>query len=231
MVGYFRVSTAEQGRSGLGLEGQAAAVDAHVRSAGCTLLATYTEVETGTKHKSGNRPQLEKAMAHAKRARATLVVAKLDRLSRNVAFLSGLMESGVDFIACDNPNANRLTVHILAAVAEQEARAISDRTKAALAAAKARGFTKDGTPWKRPNQNLTQERRERGAVVSAKVRAASKVEAYQSIVPIIEVIRAENPGISLRAIAKALTDQGEVTRYGCIWNAAAVSRALASQMG
>src|SRR6185369_12637823 len=103
---------------------------------GAVVSRLYVEVESG---KKAARPQLLAALAHPRRTKATLVVAKLDRLTRNVAFLSALMESGVDFVACDNPHANRLTIHILAAVAEDEARRISERTKAALAAYKARG--------------------------------------------------------------------------------------------
>ena len=136
VVAYYRVSTAKQGASGLGLDAQRAAVAAWT-AAGAAVLAGYTEVESG---KRADRPELGKALAHAKRSRATLVIAKLDRLSRNVHFLSGLMESGVDFIACDNPHANKLTIHILAAVAEDEAKRISERTRAALAAYKANKY-------------------------------------------------------------------------------------------
>lgn len=103
---------------------------------GATLLSEYSEIESG---KRKDRPELAKALAHARRSKATLVVAKLDRLARNVAFLSALMESNSDFVACDMEHANRLTIHILAAGAEAEAKAISERTKTALSAAKARG--------------------------------------------------------------------------------------------
>ncbi len=216
-IAYYRVSTKRQGESGLGLEAQEAAVTAYVRETGLTLLAPpYVEIESGRK---SDRPKLTEALAHSKRARATLLVAKMDRLSRNVAFLAELMESGVDFVACDNPNANRLTVHILAAVAEDEARKISDRTKAALAAAKARG-TKLGT------NNLTREGTLRGAAAGALASRAAKVEAQSAIAPIITAIQAEQPGISLRAIAKALNDRGERTRYGNEWTAVQVMRAL-----
>ena len=136
IVSYIRVSTKAQGNSGLGLEAQRSAVGAFADSRGANIQAEYREVETGKKK---DRPELTKALAHCRRSKATLVVAKLDRLARNVAFTSALMESDVDFVACDNPHANRLTIHILAAVAEAEAVAISERTKAALAAAKARG--------------------------------------------------------------------------------------------
>ena len=137
VVAYYRVSTAKQGASGLGLDAQRAAVATWAAANGAAVLAGYTEVESG---KRADRPELRKALAHAKRSRATMVIAKLDRLSRNVHFLSGLMESGVDFIACDNPHANKLTIHILAAVAEDEAKRISERTKAVLAAYKANRY-------------------------------------------------------------------------------------------
>ena len=133
IIAYYRVSTKQQGESGLGLEGQVATVAAYARGQGAAILRAYREVESG---KRADRPELAKALAHARRSRATLVIAKLDRLARNVHFLSGLMESNVDFIACDNPHANKLTIHILAAVAEDEAKRISERTRAALAAYK-----------------------------------------------------------------------------------------------
>jgi DNA invertase Pin-like site-specific DNA recombinase len=136
IIAYYRVSTAKQGKSGLGLEGQRAALETFASQQGATVVADYQEIESG---KRSDRPQLARAVAHAKRSKATLVVAKLDRLSRNVAFLSTLLESGIDFVACDNPHANKFTIHILAAVAEHEAEAISLRTKAALEAAKRRG--------------------------------------------------------------------------------------------
>jgi DNA invertase Pin-like site-specific DNA recombinase len=143
IVAYYRVSTKKQGKSGLGLEGQQTTVAEYVRQHAGNLIAEYVEVETG---KSKDRPELLKAIAHAKRSKATLVVAKLDRLARNVAFTSALMESSIDFVACDNPHANRFTIHILAAVAEHEAEQISQRTKAALAAAKRRGVKLGSAP-------------------------------------------------------------------------------------
>src|SRR5262245_20848184 len=136
IIAYYRVSTRKQGDSGLGLEGQQHEVQTHAQRNNATIVASYKEVERG---KKSDRPELAKALAHAKRSKAVLVVAKLDRLSRNVAFLSALMESKVQFVCCDNPHATSLTIHILAAVAEDEAKRISARTKAALAAAKMRG--------------------------------------------------------------------------------------------
>ncbi len=135
-VAYLRVSTDKQGIRGLGIDAQQAAVTRFVGASRGRLLARYVEVESG---KRAERPELQQALDHAKQARATLLIAKLDRLSRNVAFISRLLESGVDLLCCDMPQANRLTLHILAAVAEHERQAISERTKAALAAAKARG--------------------------------------------------------------------------------------------
>lgn len=217
MIAYYRVSTEKQGRSGLGLEGQKAAVAAYVRSAGCDLAAEYVEVETGTRRRLDNRPELATAIAHAKRAKATLVIAKLDRLSRNVAFVSNLMESGVEFVACDNPTANRMTVHILAAVAENEARVISERTKAALAAAKARG-TKLGT------NNLTRDGTLRGSEAGVAAIRKAKVEAYLFVAPIIADLSRQ--GLSLHAIAKQLNAMGEMTRSGKPWNAMQVRRVL-----
>ena len=137
IIPYYRVSTRKQGQSGLGLEAQKADVEAFVRQYDAKIVTEHKEIETG---KKADRPTLAEAIGHAKLAKATLVVAKPDRLARNVAFTSALMESGVDFVACDNPHANRLTIHILAAVAEDEALRISRRIQDALAAAKARGI-------------------------------------------------------------------------------------------
>src|SRR5215471_5776281 len=135
-VAYFRVSTDRQGKSGLGLEAQRKAVLDYLNGGSWELVQEFVEVESG---KHSERPQLEAALAACKKHRARLVIAKLDRLSRNLAFIATLMESGVEFTAVDNPHANKLTIHILAAVAQHEREMISERTKAALAAAKARG--------------------------------------------------------------------------------------------
>ena len=141
-VAYFRVSTDRQGKSGLGLEAQRKSVLDFLDGGRWSLVAEFTEVESG---KRSDRPQLAKALDACRRQKAKLVIAKLDRLSRNLAFIATLMESGVEFVAVDNPHANKLTVHILAAVAQHEREMISERTKAALKAARARG-TRLGNP-------------------------------------------------------------------------------------
>src|SRR5258705_8901711 len=135
-VAYFRVSTDKQGKSGLGLEAQREAVNSYLDGGRWSLVQEFVEVESG---KRNDRPELTAALAACKRHKARLVIAKLDRLSRNLAFIATLMDSGVEFIAVDNPHANKLTVHILAAVAQHEREMISERTTAALQAAKARG--------------------------------------------------------------------------------------------
>lgn len=142
IVSYLRVSTARQGASGLGLEAQRAAVQSFAAAGGHTIVAEFVEVESGRK---ADRPQLAAALGTCRLHRATLVIAKLDRLARNVAFIAGLMDGNVEFVACDMPHANRLTLHLMAAMAEHEREMISQRTKAALAAAKARGV-KLGNP-------------------------------------------------------------------------------------
>jgi DNA invertase Pin-like site-specific DNA recombinase len=219
VIGYLRVSTKGQGESGLGLEAQRTAVQSYAQQTGAKVVSWYTEVESG---KLADRPDLARALAHARRSKATLVVAKLDRLARNVAFLSALMDSSVPFVACDNPHANRLTLHILAAVAEAEAKAISDRTKAALAAYKARGGKLGGElPQCR---NLTPEAVARGRERSAEARAEAAAEAYADLLPILTELRGK--GLPLQAIADELNAQGHTTRRGKPWNPVQVSRVL-----
>ncbi|RYC66256.1 recombinase family protein [Spirosoma sordidisoli] len=135
-IAYFRVSTDRQGKSRLGLEAQHQAVHLFAQREGYQVTAEFTEIESGKKN---NRPELMAALLQCKKQKATLIIAKLDRLGRNVAFIANLMESRVDFLAVDNPHANRLMVHMLAAFAEHEREQISTRTKAALQAAKRRG--------------------------------------------------------------------------------------------
>lgn len=223
-IAYYRVSTAKQGRSGLGLEAQKAAVDAYLASSGSKVLAPpYIEVESGKKN---DRPMLLAAISHARRAHATLIIAKMDRLTRDLHFLTGLEKSGVDFVACDNPNANRLTIHILAAVAEDEGRAISQRTKDALAAAKARGTTNAGKPWAeaKTNSNLANVDRVKASAAGVASIKRNKAEAYAGLAPILAGL--VTAGLSLNAIAKRLNENGEQTRRGRQWNAMQVRRVL-----
>ena len=219
IIAYYRVSTKQQGESGLGLEGQVATVAAYARGQGAEVLKTYREVESG---KRADRPELAKALAHARRSRATLVIAKLDRLARNVHFLSGLMESNVDFIACDNPHANKLTIHILAAVAEDEAQRISARTKAALAAYRARGGLLGAA---RPEgRRLTPELGAKGRARAREVQRAAVAAAYADLAGELAGLRAD--GLSLRAIAARLNADGHTTRRGKPWNPVQVARVL-----
>jgi DNA invertase Pin-like site-specific DNA recombinase len=222
MIAYYRVSTHKQGRSGLGIEAQKADVMAHVERDECVLIAEYTEHETGKKHGLDNRPELRKAIAQAKRARAILVVAKLDRLLRSTVVRTMLKTSGVRFIACDNPHANELTIDILAAVAEDEVRRISARTKAALTAYKARGG-RLGASLKQC-RNLTEAARKKGAKAAGIVHQRNADEAYHDVVEIMAQLR--DAGSSLREIANRLNDDGFTTRRGKPWNAVQVARVL-----
>ncbi|MAQ83677.1 MAG: resolvase [Maritimibacter sp.] len=209
LVAYERVSTARQGKSGLGLEAQRAAIDAFTEQRGADVIARFTEVESGRKN---DRPELEKALNLAKLTGATLVIAKLDRLSRNAAFLLTLRDSGVRFLAADMPEANDLTVGIMALVAQQEREAISRRTKEALAAAKARGV-------KLGNPNGAAALKRAGKDGQA-MRAAVVVNADEfaaSLRPVIKGLQARGL-TSLRQIAGALNVQGIRTRRDGRWH-------------
>jgi DNA invertase Pin-like site-specific DNA recombinase len=223
LVGYLRVSTAKQGDSGLGLEAQDAAIRAHRDATGSDLVASYTEVETGKEDDMGNRPELLRAIAHANRSKATLVIAKLDRLARSVYVTATLHKAGVDFVACDNPTANRLTIQILAAVAENEARMISERTRAALAAYKARGGKLGASlPQCR---NLTDAARAKGVARAAAAHKAHADKAYTDIAGWMAELRRE--GRTLAKIAEQLNVEGHTTRRGAAWNPVQVARVLA----
>jgi DNA invertase Pin-like site-specific DNA recombinase len=200
-IAYFRVSTDKQGKSGLGLEAQRKAVLDYLDGGRWSLVQEFVEIESG---KHNERPQLTAALAACKKHRAKLVIAKLDRLSRNLAFIAALMESGVEFVAVDNPHATKLTVHILAAVAEHEREMISERTKAALRAAKARG-TRLGNP-----QLAKAAKRGTAAVKSNAKQFAANV------LPIIEEI--ERAGFtSHNAIAAKLNERNVRTARGGTW--------------
>lgn len=215
-VSYIRVSTQRQGQSGLGLEAQQAAVQLFIAQRNGEVLAEFVEVESGRK---ADRPQLAAALAEAKRQGAVLLIAKLDRLARNVAFISALLESGADVQAADMPEANKFMLHIMAAVAEQEAEAISARTKAALAAAKARG-TKLG--WAIPSRA---EEVKAAAVAASQVRIEQADSFAAKILPMVRPLA--EAGQSLRQIAAALNSQGIATPRGKEWQAASVKNLLA----
>jgi DNA invertase Pin-like site-specific DNA recombinase len=223
LIAYYRVSTKEQGASGLGLEAQRAAVATYALSVGATVEAHYTEVESG---KRADRPELAKALAMARRCKARLCIAKLDRLARNVAFVSALMESGADFVAVDNATANRLTIHILAAVAEDEARRISERTKAALAAAKARGTLLGSA---RRNHWKGREGARLAGLVKAREQASivNRAKALAGVADLLpEIQQRRQAGESLAAIADALNAAGQRTTRGAGWTAMQVKRAI-----
>lgn len=216
-VAYYRVSTARQGRSGLGLDAQRQAVEAFLNGGSWELAGEHVEVESGKRHE--NRPQLRAALEECRRRKATLVIAKLDRLARNVHFISGLMESGVDFVAADMPEANRLTVHIIAAIAEHEREQISSRTKAALAAAKARG--------RRLGWSIAVRSGEQRA---ASARGASSLKAQAdhhaaNVLPVIEAIRSAGV-VTLAGIAEALNARGIHTARGGSWHPTTVKNLL-----
>lgn len=174
-IAYFRVSTDKQGKSGLGLEAQGKAVTQFVSSAD-QILESYTEVESGKKQ---DRPELQKALHKAKSLGATLLIAKLDRLARNVAFIANLLESGVEVVAVDMPQANKFMLHVMAAVAEQEATAISERTKAALQVAKARGVKLGwASPRRREEQMKSSQKGCRQGKLNADIFALKTYSTY-----------------------------------------------------
>jgi DNA invertase Pin-like site-specific DNA recombinase len=216
-VSYLRVSTGRQGKSGLGLEAQRSSVTDFLNGGRWKLISEHVEIESGKR--SDNRPQLEAALAACRLHGAKLVIAKLDRLSRDAHFLLGLDKAGVDFVAADMPNANRLTVGIMAMVAEEERRMISARTKAALAAAKRRGVQLGGDRGKPPTAKMRKR--------SAAVRQESASKRAADLKPTIEELQASG-ATSLRAIAAGLNDRGIPTANGAgTWTATQVMRVLA----
>jgi len=209
-IAYYRVSTDKQGQSGLGLEAQRASVMNYLNGGSWKLVREFIEVESG---KHSDRPQLAAAQAACKKLKAKLVIAKLDRLSRNVAFIANLLEAGTDFVAADNPHANKSMLQMMAVFAEMERDAISKRTKEALAAAKARGV-------KLGNPRLAEAIE---ATNAARIKAADAFAA--NVRPIIKEIQAS--GISsLRGFAKALTARGIKTARGGQWTAVQVADIL-----
>jgi DNA invertase Pin-like site-specific DNA recombinase len=219
-VSYLRVSTDKQGRSALGLEAQQAAISAFLRSDDTVLAPPYVEVESG---KNADRPKLRDAIARCRKTGATLLIAKLDRLARDVHFIAGLMKEGVPFLACDMPTATPFMLHVYAAVAEEDARSISRRTKAALAAAKARGVKLGGDRGYRPT---TPPDWTRGVPASSAARAERADHTAHALLPTIEAIRNEGIG-SLSGIATTLNARSVTAPRGGQWTATTVRRLLA----
>jgi DNA invertase Pin-like site-specific DNA recombinase len=211
-VGYYRVSTQQQGQSGLGLAAQREAVRRCLGNGNGELLAEFTEVETGKGANAlAKRPQLRAALDLCRKRKATLIIAKLDRLARNVHFVSGLIESGVEFIAADMPQANKVMIQMHAVMSEWERDQISARTKAALQAAKARGVKlgKAGAANLRPN---------------IEQRQAAAKQFAENLRPVFEGLK----GLSRRAMARRLNAMGLKTMRAGEWTHVQVGRALKS---
>jgi DNA invertase Pin-like site-specific DNA recombinase len=214
-VAYLRVSTDAQGKSGLGLEAQRKAIADFVKHE-ALIVAEFVEVESGKKN---DRPQLAKALAMAKQAKCVLLIAKLDRLARNVAFIANLLDSNVDVVAADMPEANRFMFHVMAAVAEQEAVAISERTKAALRAAKARGVK---LGWANPRRAAEQK------ASSFKGRLVNILGAEAHLLSVRGQVEAlQGKGMTtLLGLAEALNASNAKTARGGRWHASTVRNLL-----
>jgi len=212
LVAYYRVSTPKQGIDGYGMAAQREIVSRYVTSQSGQLLAEYSEVETG---KADDRPELKKALALVKRNKATLVIAKLDRLSRNAAFLLTLQNAGCDFVCCDCPNADKFTIGILALVAQRERELISERTKAGMAIAKSRG-AKIGT-------------QDPAASVKSMVAGAQEAKAVFAAKMGAVIAEIRSSGVStLQGVADCLNRRGYTTRTGKQWFPATVRNLLAA---
>lgn len=218
-VEYLRVSTDRQGRSGLGIEAQREAVRRILRDED-RIVASYTETESG---KVDHRPQLQAALARCRELGATLILGKLDRPSRNVAFIAGLLDSGVRFTAADMPNAGRFEMHIRAALAEEERRLISERTRQALVAARARGAVLGGYR----GRSLTRDEQEHGRQASCEARQRKAARHRAAVGPMIQELQAAGT-TSLAGIAKALNAAGVGAPRGGLWGPAQVRRVVAA---
>lgn len=225
-VAYLRVSTAKQGASGLGLDAQRRAVADYLAATGGELVGEFEEIESG---KRDDRPALAAAIERCGLTGARLLIAKLDRLSRDVHFLTGLEKRGVDFVACDMPDANQLTVHIMAAVAQQERQAISARTKAALGSIKARIAAGGEHVSRRSGATIKRLGNPHGLTVSrpdlGTAAVVEKADAFAARVrPIADGLRRE--GLSLASVADRLNEMRVQTPRGKMWSPTAVKRVL-----
>jgi DNA invertase Pin-like site-specific DNA recombinase len=218
-VVYYRVSTDRQGRSGLGLDAQRICVQQFLEAHGGHVRAEFTEIQSG---KDDSRPKLADALNLCRLTNATLLIAKLDRLSRNVAFLAKLQEAGTKFVACDVPEANELYIHILSAFAQAERKAISVRTKQALAAAKKRG-TVLGNPRLRAGTAET-------AAHARKVKSDSVRKRNGHLYPVIEQAQASGCN-TLRSLADYLNDHDFAPPTRGKWHPNSVRRILVAQRG
>lgn len=214
-VSYLRVSTDKQGRSGLGLEAQRTAVREYLDGGRWKLIGEYVEVESG---KNNERPKLQQALHRAKVTGATLVIAKLDRLSRNVAFIAKLQESSAKFACADMPDANQLTIHIFAALAEHERKMISERTKRAMQAAKRKGRVFG-------NPNGARALRGLGNKPAVKALKAEADRHAQDVLPIVQDIEASGV-TTLHGIAAELNDRGILTARSGQWHPTTVKNLL-----
>jgi len=219
LVAYYRVSTAKQERSGLGLDAQRHDVEAYTQREGRSIIGSYTEAESAWKDNLQNRPELQKAIAHAKAANATLVIARLDRLARSVYVTQLLKRAGVQFTCCDMPNANSLTIDVIAAVNEDESLRISARTRAAMEAAKRQG-RRFGTPT-----NLQPDAAKAGRLLGSQAAQKRAHAAYEHVSPLIVELR--EAGKSNAQIAAELNARGYVTRRQRQWNKVQVARVFA----
>jgi len=219
-IAYYRVSTARQGQTGYGLDAQRAIVESYARSNGFEIVGEYTEVESG---RNDDRPQVAAAIAECKRRGATLIVAKMDRLARSVKFLGDLQESGIGFRACDVPGANELVIGIMAVIAQNEAKVISERTRAGIHAAMARGVK-----WGQSGKNQTVEHLTEMRAKSAALRGQKATDRRRALLPTVQKAKAKYG--TLQATADALNQAGTPSagRPGTRWYPATVQRVLKS---
>ena len=217
-VTYYRVSTAKQGKSGLGLESQKHTTKNYIKRVAGEEVESYTDIESGSKD---NRPELQKALRKCRLTGATLLIAKLDRLSRNRRFLMDLQDSSITFVCCDMPEANNFTVGLLACLADYERELISERTKAALQAAKARGVTLGN-----PNLALVRNTDTTAATAALVSKAKARNDELQQVIS--EIRSDTDTELTLREIANKLNDAGYTTSRGGQFHATSVNRILAA---
>jgi len=215
-VAYYRVSTAKQGKSGLGIEAQKNTTTGYLASVNGELVESYKDIESGSKN---NRPELQRALRKCRLTGATLLIAKLDRLSRNALFLMELRDSSIKFVCCDMPEANNFTVGILACMAEYERELISERTKAGLKAAKARGVILGN-----PNLHLIRNTDTTAATAALTAKAQARNTELRQV---INEMKSEGK-LTLRQLATKLNEAGYTTARGSKFHPTSISRVLAA---